>query len=142
GSPYDIVPSNAVGTGLGNYAITYKNGKLTVVPSPPTIVSATPSLASLWPANHRMVPITIAVVATSLADPTPVCTIDGGSSSEPLDADGDWVVTPGSLSLALRAERLGAGTGRVYTITIRCTDRFGNAATKITTVSVPHDQGK
>src|SRR5439155_24257942 len=30
GSPYDIVPSAATGTGLGNYSISYVNGKLTV----------------------------------------------------------------------------------------------------------------
>jgi hypothetical protein len=30
GSPYDIVASNAVGTGLSNYNITYVNGQLTV----------------------------------------------------------------------------------------------------------------
>ncbi len=30
GSPYAIVPSAAVGTGLGNYTITYANGSLTV----------------------------------------------------------------------------------------------------------------
>lgn len=30
GSPYPIVPSAAVGTGLANYAITYSNGSLTV----------------------------------------------------------------------------------------------------------------
>ena len=32
GSPYSIVPSAAVGTGLGNYTITYVNGTLTVSP--------------------------------------------------------------------------------------------------------------
>src|SRR5678815_5777978 len=30
GSPYDITASNAVGTGLGNYTITYHKGTLTV----------------------------------------------------------------------------------------------------------------
>jgi hypothetical protein len=30
GSPYPIVPSSAVGTGLGNYSINYANGTLTV----------------------------------------------------------------------------------------------------------------
>ena len=30
GSPYSIVPSAAVGTGLANYAISYVNGALTV----------------------------------------------------------------------------------------------------------------
>ena len=33
GSPYDIVPSAAVGTGLSNYAISYVNGALTVNPA-------------------------------------------------------------------------------------------------------------
>jgi hypothetical protein len=32
GSPYDITPSAAVGTGLANYTISYVNGKLTVSP--------------------------------------------------------------------------------------------------------------
>src|SRR5208282_331064 len=30
GSPYSIIPSAAVGTGLGNYTISYVNGSLTV----------------------------------------------------------------------------------------------------------------
>jgi uncharacterized delta-60 repeat protein len=32
-SPYAITPSAAVGTGLANYSITYKNGQLTVIPA-------------------------------------------------------------------------------------------------------------
>jgi hypothetical protein len=38
GSPYSIVPSAAVGSGLGNYTISYNNGSLTVnpIPSAPT----------------------------------------------------------------------------------------------------------
>ena len=34
GSPYAIVPSAAVGTGLGNYTISYVDGELTVNPAP------------------------------------------------------------------------------------------------------------
>jgi hypothetical protein len=60
------------------------------------------------------------------------------SSNEPLDPDGDWVIT-GNLTLNLRAERLGTGTGRVYTISVQCTDPSGNSSTKTTTVTVPHD---
>ena len=37
GSPYAIVPSAAVGTGLGNYTITYDNGSLTVTPAVLTV---------------------------------------------------------------------------------------------------------
>jgi hypothetical protein len=40
-SPYAIVPSEAVGTGLSNYTITYVNGALTVTAWLPVIQSAT-----------------------------------------------------------------------------------------------------
>jgi sugar lactone lactonase YvrE/plastocyanin len=43
GSPYAIVPSAAVGTGLGNYAIGYANGKLTVKPAALTITAGAQS---------------------------------------------------------------------------------------------------
>ncbi|HEX5887063.1 MAG TPA: MBG domain-containing protein, partial [Pyrinomonadaceae bacterium] len=39
GSPYAIIPSAAVGTGLGNYNISYVNGSLTVDPRPLTITA-------------------------------------------------------------------------------------------------------
>jgi hypothetical protein len=62
------------------------------------------------------------------------------SSNEPIDADGDWLVT-GDLTLYLRAERSGNDTGRVYTITLQCTDSSGSSTTNSVTVTVPHDQG-
>jgi hypothetical protein len=40
GSPYPIVPSAAIGTGLGNYAIAYVNGVLTVTNAQLSIQSA------------------------------------------------------------------------------------------------------
>lgn len=39
GSPYAITPSDAIGTGLGNYDITYVAGELTVTPAPLTITA-------------------------------------------------------------------------------------------------------
>jgi hypothetical protein len=33
------------------------------------------------------------------------------------------------------------GNGRVYTITVQCTDHSGQMTTKTVTVLVPHDQG-
>ena len=38
GSPYPIIPFNAVGTGLANYTITYVPGALTVTPASAVIV--------------------------------------------------------------------------------------------------------
>jgi len=45
--------------------------------------------------------------------------------------------------LKLRAERLGDGNGRVYTITITCTDdATKKSSIQTVTVLVPHDQGQ
>jgi len=41
----------------------------------------------------------------------------------------------------LRAERLGTGSGRIYTITITCTNAAGSTSESVT-VLVPHDQGQ
>jgi len=68
------------------------------------------------------------------------CRIVSVASNEPIDAGGDWTVT-GNLTLDLRASRLGNGTGRVYTVGLRCSDASGNTASQAVTVTVPHDQG-
>jgi hypothetical protein len=66
------------------------------------------------------------------------------TSSEPVTGvtdktSPDWEIT-GPLSLNLRAERLETGPGRIYTITVQCTDAAGNNSTKNAKVTVPHDQ--
>jgi hypothetical protein len=101
-------------------------------------VSATPN--SLWPPNHRLMPVTIAASATDNCDPNAGCRIVSVSSNEQ-GTQPEWQIT-GPLTVNLRSERSGSGSGRVYTITVRCTDRSGNSSTKPVTVSVPHDQGK
>ncbi len=104
------------------------------------ILSVTPD--TLWPPNHKMVPVTVEV-----SDPEAVCSIISVSSNEPQDGrcDGhtapDWKIT-GDLTVDLRAERSGAGSGRIYTITVECTDAYENAATATAEVTVPHDLGK
>jgi YVTN family beta-propeller protein len=45
GSPYPIIPGAAVGTGLGNYTITYVNGSFTVAPALLTIAAGNLSKA-------------------------------------------------------------------------------------------------
>jgi hypothetical protein len=63
----------------------------------------------------------------------------GVTSNEGSSAD--WQIT-GPASVELRADRAGSGSGRIYVITVRCTDASGNASTSTAVVSVPHDQGK
>lgn len=107
----------------------------------PAIASVTPSVPIMWPPNGKMVAETIAVRVTDNVDAAPVCRIVGVTSNEAVSRDGDWTIT-GNLTLTLRANRLGGGTGRIYRITVGCIDAAGNTSTATASVSVPHDQGK
>ena len=106
-----------------------------------TAVAATPSM--LLQTNHTMVPVAVSASITD-CDPSASCKIVSVTSNEPDDGLGDgdtandWRIT-GERTLELRAERAGGGTGRIYTITIACTDAAGNTSTSTLTVTVPHD---
>ena len=105
---------------------------------PPRIGSVAVTPAVLWPPNRQMVPVAVTVADVSDACSGPVtCRIDSVTSNEAL-APNDWVIT-GALTVQLRADRVGDGSGRVYTIAIRCTDAAGNSTRKTVTVRVPHD---
>jgi len=113
--------------------------------TPPVIqnVEATPNV--LWPPNHKMVPVAVTATATDNCDTVPHCEITRVDSDKPVNGRGDgdkapdWIVT-GDLSVKLRAERSGLGDGRIYTITVTCTDACGNSSAGNTIVTVPHDQ--
>jgi hypothetical protein len=51
----------------------------------------------------------------------------------------DWQVID-ARHVRLRAERLGNGHGRIYTLTLTCTDQAGNATVRTANVLVPHNQ--
>jgi pimeloyl-ACP methyl ester carboxylesterase len=107
--------------------------------TPPAIASVAADPDVLWPPNHKMVAVTIAVEVSDDSDPDPVCAISGVTANEPID--GDFAIT-GPLTVDLRAERLGSGVGRVYTVAVECSDASGNVASAGADVLVPHDQGQ
>lgn len=113
--------------------------------TPPVINSAEADRSVLWPPNHKLRPVTVTVSATDICDASLTCTIIAVASNEPVDALGDgnsepdWLIT-GDLAVELRAERSGQGIGRIYTITVRCTDDSGNASARDVQVLVPHNQ--
>ena len=119
--------------------------------SGPVISSLTNSFATIWPPNHnRMVSLDLSVSVTDgcVGGPIPAaaCRITNITSDEAINAlgdgntDPDWTFGPG-LTGTVRAERAGNGDGRVYTITVVCTDANGNnSAPATTTVAVPHNQ--
>jgi hypothetical protein len=112
--------------------------------TPPTIAQLTATPNSLWPANNKMVPVSVSAVASDTCDGnvSASCRIVSVNSNEPVNASTSpgWQIT-GPLTLSLLAQRSGAGAGRVYTIAVQCSDGAGNTALKSVVVTVPHDQG-
>jgi hypothetical protein len=112
----------------------------------PTIGAATADPGSLWPRNHKLRAVVISVDVTDICDAAVDCQIVSVTSNEPINGLGDGNTEPdfiitGDLTVDLRAEASGLGSGRVYTITVQCTDDSGNSATREVNVTVPHDQG-
>jgi hypothetical protein len=111
---------------------------------PPVISGIGDNLASLWPPNHQMVPVTLNYSTTDNCCGS-VTNVLHVSSNEPINGLGDgdtapdWIITDDH-NLLLRAERSGKGKGRVYTINILSTDASGNTSSKLVTVAVPHDK--
>ena len=150
-------PSQTTPLGLGTHTLTFVatdaagnrsepcTTTVTVVDTTaPTITGVTPSQTQLWPPNGKFVPITVEVVATDNCSSSVACEIVDVTSNEPPTGGSDitspdWEIT-GPLTLNLRAERSDSGLGRVYTITVRCTDEVGNVANRVGTVFVPKNQ--
>jgi len=110
--------------------------------TPPTLsVQVTPDV--LWPANHDYVTVNATLTPSGDVASTQLVSV---SSSEPDNSlgDGDQAndsVIVDNTTIQLRAERSGAGDGRVYTITYQATNTCGATTTATATVSVPHDKG-
>ena len=137
---------------------TDKAGNTATAASPPVKIDKTPpgvtcsvSPSSLWPPNHKLVPVTVTVrVTDALSGPAGFKLVSVVSSERDAGlGDGDvpndiqgFVVGTDGVKGSLRAERAANGSGRVYTLTYQGLDAAGNAKTCVTTVKVPHDQGK
>jgi hypothetical protein len=100
----------------------------------PVITGATASPDVLWPPNHKFVDVAIDYTETSNCSST--CTLSV-TSNEP--GPDEWIIVD-EHHVQLLAERNGNGSGRVYTITITCTNA-GGTTTQDVTVLVPLNQG-
>ena len=101
---------------------------------------------TLWPPNHKLVQVATVTAADALSGVAPDSLAITGASNEPAGPDGPDVVAErdgaGGFVVAVRADRLGKGTGRIYTLRATVSDLAGNAATTTGTCVVSHDQGK
>jgi len=90
--------------------------------------------------------VTVNYSASDDCGGSPACQVSQVTSNEPENGTGDgdtapdWTIVDGH-HVQLRAERAGTGSGRIYTITVRCVDGSGNASTATTTVQVKHNIG-
>lgn len=112
---------------------------------PPQVSGAAVSTSQLWPPDHRLTEVTVSyTTADNCSLPTAISCSLAVTSNEPINGLGDgdqspdWTIVDNH-RVKLRAERSGTGTGRVYTITITCTDQAGRSSSQAVTVNVPHD---
>jgi uncharacterized protein len=150
--PLPVTVSGAVDVNVpGDYVISYSASNLFHTTTVTRLVQVRDTVAPvvtgftvtpdvLEPPNHQMVPIAALYTATDASGEIS-CTLSVtsneaqngiGDGSTPID----WIVT-GPHTLELRAERSGRGQGRVYTVTVSCSDPSGNIGVASGTVTVP-----
>lgn len=104
-----------------------------------------PSGCTLWPPNHELVAVADVRISDAQSGILAGSLKVTGTSNEPsATGDPDIVITSdgsGGFIVQLRADRLGTGNGRVYTLNATAMDDAGNTATATSTCVVPHDQG-
>jgi hypothetical protein len=119
----------------GNTADPVTFGPIKIDKTPPTVTGAvTPG--SIWPPDHKFVPITATVnVGDSASGPATFVLVSATASGDASDIEG-FTVGQASTSGQVRANK-----DEVYTLTYQGKDTVGNSATLVLTVAVPHDQG-
>jgi len=112
---------------------------------PPICNTAVPSVATLWPPDHKLVTVSVLGVTDPEHDQIAI-QITGITQDEPVNGLGDGDTSPdgfgvGTSQAQLRAERSGLGNGRVYAMSFSASDGKGGTCTGSVSVGVPHDQG-
>lgn len=133
---------DSLNTGTANQAVT-------IVDTTPPLLSVSLSQTSVWPANHKMVPITATITVSDVCDAIPTVRLVSITSNEPDNGLGDGdtandiqgaAIGTDDRAFSLRSERGGVGIGRIYTVTYEARDASGNTTLASATVTVAHDQ--
>jgi chitodextrinase len=106
------------------------------IASPLDCSGATAIPAVLWPPNHHFVPVKIEGIVHPAGQPVSIA-ITRVTQNEP--GTGDAIVLSDG-AVALRAERDGSGTGRLYTIWYSATTGPGASCDGSVQVCVPRDE--
>ena len=110
------------------------------VNDPPACNQAQPSLATLWPPNHKLVSVGILNISDPNNDQVSIG-ITGVTQDEPVNGLGDGDTSPDAVlqgnKVLLRVERAGNGNGRVYRVNFSANDGQGGVCTGSVNVAVP-----
>lgn len=130
-------------------AISYTlhlEGKVQLPNEAPDCLQAVPSLDTIWPPNHKLVPVTVEGVTDPDSDSI-VITVNSIYQDEPVNTYGDGNFVPdgqgiGTDTAEVRAERSGTrkvpGDGRFYHIEFSADDGQGGSCSGEVTIAVPH----
>jgi hypothetical protein len=106
------------------------------------VISGMPTGCTLWPPDQKLVTVATVTAADALSGLAPGSFNVTGMSSEPVNdpRSPDIVITAngaGGFVVQLRADRLGSGNGRIYTLNATANDLAGNTATVTVSCTVP-----
>jgi hypothetical protein len=114
--------------------------------TPPQISGMPVSGCALWPPNQKLTQVAVVTASDALSGLVADSFKVSVTSNEPSDPSApDFVITPngtGGYVVQLRADRLGNGNDRIYTVTATGSDVAGNTGTATATCAVPHDRGQ
>jgi hypothetical protein len=117
---------------------------LSIDETPPVISGLPGPGCTLWPPDGKLVQVATVTTTDALSGVAPGSFKVTGTSNEPSDpANPDIVITAngsGNSVIQLRADRLGNGTGRIYSLVATAMDLAGNSVTATASCGVPHSR--
>lgn len=143
----DLLVANACGLRCDSGAVGVLLNDTPSCTTPPVVtVSASP--AALWPANGKLVPVTVSGKITDGDNGCVVNTAVYAVKDEygKIQPSGEVTLGAGgaySFAVWLQASRLGTDLdGRLYTVTVAASGNGGKTVSNSGSVIVPHDQGQ
>jgi hypothetical protein len=144
GTEYEFLIDSFVDGAIGGFA----SNVVTATPIRLGCGAAYSSLGTLWPPNHKLVPIEVLGITDPDPDGGPITvSIDGIFQDEPVTGIGDGNTSPdatriGTGTASVRAERSGNGNGRVYTVFFRAANFGGAQCNGSVEVAVPKSRNR